>query len=75
MTDREIKLVMGALLHDIGKVAFRAGDGRQHSMSGYEFLKEDLHLSDTELLDCVRYHHGNLLEKAKIQNDAIRYAV
>lgn len=75
MTDREIKLVMGALLHDIGKVVFRAGDGRQHSISGYEFLKDDLHLSDTQLLDCVRYHHGNLLKTAKIQNDALAYIV
>ena len=75
MTDREIKLVMGALLHDIGKVAFRAGDGRQHSISGYEFLKDDLRLSDTELLDCVRYHHGNFLKMARIQNDALAYIV
>jgi len=75
MTDREIKLVMGALLHDIGKVAFRAGDGRQHSMSGYEFLKDNLHLNDTELLDCVRYHHGNLLKTAEIRNNALAYVV
>ena len=75
MTDREIKLVMGALLHDIGKVVFRAGDGRQHSISGYEFLKDDLHLCDTQLLDCVRYHHGNLLKTARIQNDALAYIV
>ena len=31
MTDREIKLVIGGLLHDIGKVIYRQGeDGRKH---------------------------------------------
>ena len=39
MTDKEVKLVLGALLHDIGKVIYRQGDDRRkHSQSGYDFL-------------------------------------
>ena len=41
ITDRQIKLVIGSLLHDIGKVVYRSGDGRNHSQSGYEYLKTE----------------------------------
>ena len=41
MTDEKIKLIIGSLLHDIGKVVYREGDDRRnHSISGYDFLKE-----------------------------------
>ena len=47
MTDKEVKLVLGGLLHDIGKVIYRQGDDRRkHSQSGYEFLKEDVQSQD-----------------------------
>ena len=39
ITDRQIELIVGALLHDIGKVVYRSGDGRDHSVSGYEYLR------------------------------------
>ena len=43
MKDRELKVVIGALLHDIGKVIYRDGsDTRTHSQSGYDFLKNDI---------------------------------
>lgn len=67
ITDRQIELIVGSLLHDIGKVTFRSGDGRDHSIGGYEYLKGlqynngDRKIPD-EVLDCVRYHHGNILE-------------
>ena len=42
MTDEKIKLIIGSLLHDIGKVVYREGDDRRnHSISGYDFLKEN----------------------------------
>ena len=28
VTDKQIKLIIGSLLHDIGKVVYRSGDGR-----------------------------------------------
>ena len=42
MIDQKIKLITGSLLHDIGKVVYREGsDRRNHSVSGYDFLKEE----------------------------------
>ena len=35
------KLTTGALLHDVGKIVYRCGDGRSHAESGYAFLKEN----------------------------------
>ena len=54
LTDRQIKLVVGSLLHDIGKVVYRSDDGRNHSTSGYDFLKNEAKIEDAELLNCVR---------------------
>ena len=73
MDDRQIKLIIGSLLHDIGKVAYRAGDGRNHSQSGYEFLKENSPKLDNDILNCVRYHHGANLHGAAIPTDALAY--
>ena len=52
ITDDQIKLMIGSLLHDIGKVVYRSGDGRNHSQSGYEYLKNEAHISDDEILNC-----------------------
>ena len=73
LTDREIKLVVGSLLHDIGKVVYRGGDGRNHSTSGYEFLKDQAKIEDTEILNCVKYHHGKDINNAEIAVDDIAY--
>ncbi len=59
MTEQEVKLIIGSLLHDIGKVVYRQGDDRRnHSQSGYEYLKKDIQLKEESVLHCVRYHHG-----------------
>ena len=73
LTDREIKLVVGSLLHDIGKVVYRGGDGRNHSTSGYEFLKDQAKIEDTEILNCVKYHHGKDIKNAEIAVDDLAY--
>ena len=73
MTDRQIKLIIGSLLHDIGKVVYRAGDGRNHSQSGCDFLKTEAGVSDLEVLNCVRYHHGAHLKNAGIPENACAY--
>ncbi len=78
MTDREVKLVLGGLLHDIGKVIYRQGDdGRKHSQSGYDFLKDEVQSQecDTEILDCVRYHHADAIKNATIEKDSLAYIV
>lgn len=73
MTDKQMKLVIGSLLHDIGKVVYRSGDGRNHSQSGYDYLKDDAKINDKEILNCVRYHHGNHLKNAGIAADDLAY--
>ena len=73
MKDKQIKLTIGSLLHDIGKLVYRAGDNRQHSISGYDFLKDTCGIKDSELLDCVRYHHAANLKNASINTDALAY--
>ena len=73
MQDRQIKLAIGSLLHDIGKVVYRAGDGRQHSASGSDFLKETRADFDKDILNCVRYHHAANLKGASVDKDALAY--
>ena len=83
MTDQEVKLVLGALLHDIGKVIYRqGGDRRKHSRSGYDFLKDEVQVKrsdvgsfDEEVLNCVLYHHADALKNAKIPSDSLAYIV
>lgn len=72
-------LVKGALLHDVGKLVYRANAlTGTHSQRGAEFLKPYLEAgtADTEaLLHCVRYHHGRELNRAKLKNDDLAYIV
>lgn len=76
MTDRDLNVVLGALLHDIGKVIYRDGsDVRTHSESGYDFLKNELKIDNPEILDSVRFHHGRALSSAKIGDDSLAYVV
>ena len=73
-----MQLVVGALLHDIGKVVYRAGaDSRKHALSGEAFLSAEDHvrLHDEEILHCVRYHHAADLRDARIPQDAMAYIV
>lgn len=73
VTDKQIKLIIGSLLHDIGKVVYRSGDGRNHSQSGYDYLKDEADIKDIDILNCVRYHHGVYLRKAKIPQNSNAY--
>ncbi|MDD6196596.1 MAG: type III-A CRISPR-associated protein Cas10/Csm1 [[Clostridium] aminophilum] len=76
MTDRDLQVVIGALLHDIGKVIYRDGtDGRTHSESGYDFLKNEIKIKDMEILNCVRFHHGRALSGARIDDNSLAYVV
>lgn len=73
MTEENVKLTVGALLHDIGKLLYRYNDGRNHSRSGYEYLKDVVHIEDREILEQVLYHHASLLKNARIENDSLAY--
>lgn len=74
MTDEQIKLVIGALVHDVGKVIYRQGDDkRKHSISGYDYLREEAGIDDSVILNCVKYHHTDALRDANIQDNDIAY--
>lgn len=73
MNEREVKLAIGSLLHDVGKVVYRSGDRRNHSESGYDFLKNTVGIEDPEILNCVRYHHGKNLRGADLNADSLAY--
>ena len=73
MADLQNKVAIGAILHDIGKVLYRAADGRNHSRSGYDFLKEEVGITDPEILDQVLYHHAALLKGSDLADDSPAY--
>ena len=73
MQEKQIKLVIGSLLHDIGKVIFRTGNMKTHSQSGYEYLRDVIGIEDEEILNCVRYHHAKELNQAKISEKSLAY--
>lgn len=77
MKEKEI-LIKGALLHDIGKVCYRAMNKRiNYSKLGGDFLEQYLKSNEeTErLLNCVRYHHKDYLQKAKLDKNDLAYIV
>lgn len=76
MTEEKVKLIMGSLLHDIGKVIYRQGsDRRNHSTAGCDYLKEEVGLTDREVLDCVKYHHAALLKGTALSDNSLAYIV
>lgn len=73
MKESEVKVIVGGLLHDIGKVIYRTGEGKNHSKSGYDYPVEDVGIDDREILESVLYHHAYNLRNAEIDNDSFAY--
>lgn len=76
MKEKEI-LIKGALLHDIGKVSYRTGKRINHSKLGGDFLEQYLKQNEEaeRLLNCVRYHHKDYLQKANLDKNDLAYIV
>lgn len=66
------RLVIGSLLHDFGKLLYRYNDGRNHSKSGYDYLREIIP-DEKDILDCVRFHHYSMLNSADVEDNALCY--
>lgn len=76
MTEQEVKLVVGGLLHDIGKIIYRQDSTRKaHSVSGCDFLQEEAEIQDREVLDSVLYHHAKFLREGKLPENSNAYIV
>lgn len=73
MEKDEMKIVFGCLLHDVGKILYRNGDGRNHAVSGAEFLQNEVAIKDHEILDQVKYHHGKMLKNSHMSTDSLAY--
>ncbi len=75
--ERRLRLTMGALLHDIGKVVYRAAEEQtRHEISGRDFVAEgSMKLKEKEIMDCVRYHHARDMKNAELAQDALAYIV
>lgn len=73
MGEQQIRLAIGSLLHDIGKVTNRVLDSDALSENGYLFLRESASIDDSEILDCVRYHYSKRLTQANIASNALVY--
>ena len=70
---KEIDLMIGSLLHDIGKVIYRTGSHDNHSSSGYRYLKEEIGIDDVDILESVLYHHASMLRGANISKNSLAY--
>lgn len=76
MNEQKISLTIGALLHDIGKVVYRAGVYTEnHSQSGREYLTDRVKIENKDILDCVRYHHAREMKNANIDENSPAYIV
>jgi CRISPR-associated protein Csm1 len=61
------KIVIAALLHDIGKLIMRAdGFNKNHSITGVEYLTQfnNSLFNDESVLEAIRYHHAKDLINA-----------
>ncbi|MEG1823522.1 MAG: type III-A CRISPR-associated protein Cas10/Csm1 [Cloacibacillus sp.] len=77
MVESKKTAAIGGLLHDIGKVVYRAEiDSGTHSAVGYRWLKNIAPFSEAgDILDCLRYHHKKALVGAKLSPSSPAYIV
>lgn len=78
MVDRLKTAALASLLHDVGKVNYRAGkEKKSHSLLGSDFLRPFCEGSEAggAILRCVRYHHGRDLSGAHLAVDDLAYLV
>lgn len=78
MVDRLKTAALASLLHDVGKVNYRAGkEKKSHSLLGSDFLHPFCEGSEAggAILRCVRYHHGRDLSGAHLAVDDLAYLV
>lgn len=71
------QLVLGALLHDVGKVMYRASEGEGHHGRRFrnlanEFIKENKY---KEVLDCIEFHHERYLHVSGLPSSSLAYIV
>lgn len=74
MDEQLLNLIMGSLLHDVGKIIHRTGVKESHSKSGWDFLSEiDPFTGNKDIKECVKYHHGRELKSSKVESNSLSY--
>lgn len=75
MHSQTLLAAYGCLLHDFGKIVYRAGSGRgRHSELGWKSLRELLSTAEwNQVLDCVRWHHAAELRRDKPSAENLAY--
>lgn len=75
MRKDSVQLSFASMLHDIGKLLFRAGMGKaDHSSLGSDFIRE-LWPDERELRLCAAYHHAAALRNARLPENSLAYIV
>lgn len=72
MDPQTVSVTLGCLMHDVGKLCYRAGESGKHSAAGYRFLRE-LWKDVPAVTDCVRWHHAAELREAKVEAGSPAY--
>ncbi|MDR3258873.1 MAG: HD domain-containing protein, partial [Fusobacteriaceae bacterium] len=75
MNDRKVKVTIGGLLHDIGKIVYRDERSKKnHSYAGKEFIEKNISsLNDKEIIDQIFYHHSDMLSNATLEENSLAY--
>ena len=73
MQKSKLKVIAGALLHDIGKPAYRGDKSKITVFRDNEFLKDTVGIKDTEILEQVKYHHKNMIQDSSIADNSLAY--
>lgn len=74
MDESKVKVILGSLLHDIGKVVYRAGEEKEtHSKLGYEYVKNTVGITENSTLECIQFHHAAALKHADIPENSFAY--
>lgn len=69
-------LMYSALLHDVGKIVSRSSrDSRPYFQIGKEFMEKIPAFKSEPLLESIRYHRFDEIEKVKLANDSLAYIV
>ena len=76
LNEQTLKTIFSGLLHDVGKMVYRAGENRDHASAGYAYLKERLKdAAWQDVLDGVRWHHAPALRRANAAENSTAYIV
>lgn len=79
MRDFTAECTIGGLLHDVGKVIYRAGlETGKHGACGAKWFSSvmgDRGGEFTRVISCIRYHHAAQLRGAKLPPDSPAYVV